>query len=318
MAENNRFNNINYAIDQYVNALIYQQMNYGYINSYSALISLSAIDISYKGNNERNEEIFLQNMSRHVYGKKASVEHIQKNNNGTPVFYHISTNGCKSADYRIYLNCEPQYVALLADAFARVFGDESYYFKFNSNQSNSRRSEQFVFYVASDDLNNVCQKIQLTHSKYPGLFKGSENINPFLKSIDGYIAYAPEVHSGQYISLDNRCRKIDCSYNTLLSKALEDSTLYAVRAISSVDFELIQKIHGNYYTSLSPYVISGILKDIEYGDPARKQQLFDSIKLNLAILKSRNPELDIPNLPEINRRYNSSHSQEQNNFRGNR
>ena len=145
MAENNRFNNINYAIDQYVNALIYQQMNYGYINSYSALISLSAIDISYKGNNERNEEIFLQNMSRHVYGKKASVEHIQKNNNGTPVFYHISTNGCKSADYRIYLNCEPQYVALLADAFARVFGDESYYFKFNSNQSNSRRSEQFVF-----------------------------------------------------------------------------------------------------------------------------------------------------------------------------
>lgn len=170
MANNNKSNTLDYAIDQYINALIYQHQNYGFINSYSALTSLSSLDISYKGNNERNEEIFLQNIKNHKYGQKAKIEYVQKNSNGTPAFYHVSTNGCKRPDYRIYLNCEPQNVALLADSFARVFGDDSYYFKFNSNQSNSRRSEQFVFYVSSDDLNGVCQKIQLTHSKYPRTF----------------------------------------------------------------------------------------------------------------------------------------------------
>ena len=53
---------LDYAIEQYIYSLVYQQENYGYINSYSALISLSSIDNNYKGINEQNERIFLQNI----------------------------------------------------------------------------------------------------------------------------------------------------------------------------------------------------------------------------------------------------------------
>lgn len=253
---------LDYAIEQYIYSLVYQQENYGYINSYSALISLSSIDNNYKGINEQNERIFLQNIKNHVYGQKANIRYIQKNTNGVPVFYHISTNANKEIDYRLYINCMPYNVAALAAAFATELGDDNYYFKFNSNQSNSRRSEQFVFYVNVDDLNNVCQKIEQTHSKYPKLFEGAEHVNPFLDVIDGFIASAPEVKSGEYISLNNKRKQIACSYNTLLSNALEDTALYAVRAVSSTDYNLSKKISGNFYYSLSPYAISGVLKDI--------------------------------------------------------
>lgn len=139
----------------------------------------------------------------------------------------------------------------------------------------------------------------------------------FLKNLDGYIAYAPEVHSGKFINLDNKSKKIACSYNSLLSCALEDSSLHAIRAVSSVDFSLNQQTQGKYYNSLAPYVISGVLKEIEYGDPNRKRQLLNSIKLNLAILQSKNPELDIPNLPEIRRSSNLTQYRNQD-FHGNR
>lgn len=165
----NNSNSLDYAIDQYINALLYQQENYGYINSYSALISLSALDGSDKGKNEHYEEIFLQNIKNGIYGNKVK-SHIQRNSNGVPAFYHISTNECKSANYRIYLNCKAKNVASLADAFARELKNDSYYFKFNSNQSNSRRSEQFVFYINEKNLNIICQKIQLVRQKYPRAF----------------------------------------------------------------------------------------------------------------------------------------------------
>jgi len=284
---------IDYAIDQYISGMLYRYENGMPINSYKNLISLSAYGDDYVGNNAQNQEVFLYNARENLYNPNMEVMTQRSNSTGKPVFYHISTkdnqNGYKN---RIYLNCKKENVALMADRLCREFGNSQYYFKFNAAENQSDRSEQFVFYINDDnEMNRVIQTIERTHQKYPQLFEGSRNINPFMKNIDGYIAYAPNVNSRQYVTLDGKLEPVEQSYNSLLSKALQDSLLNSVRDVASRDLSASQKLGGVYHNDLSPFLESGVLEDLFSGE--KRAELIEKMKKNLSIASQNNKELDI-------------------------
>ena len=65
-------------------------------------------------------------------------------------------------------------------------------------QQNSQSRTICILLQRRKRFNRKNKTIEQTKAKYPELFKGSENTNPFLKNVDGYIAYAPEPEKGKY------------------------------------------------------------------------------------------------------------------------
>ena len=184
---------IEYAIEQYITNVLYSYEKNGYYNSYNSLIRLSGMSQQEEGNNAENEEKFLQEVKNKKHNKTMEMTVQRNQKTQEPVFYHIVTNNSYTGKYRIYLNCQKKNTAELADKLATELGNQGYYFKFNANSAKTARAEQFVFYCKEEkDLIEKIKTIEQTKAKYPELFKGSENTNPFLKNIDGYIAYAPE------------------------------------------------------------------------------------------------------------------------------
>lgn len=285
---------LDFAIEQYIAGLVYQQKNGELMNSYRVLTQLSSVDNTNSGNNYNNQKLFLDNVSNKRYNRNMEI-YEQKKNDGVPSFYHVSTKGFVDNHIdRVYLNCKSENVASLADKFAKEFGNTEYYFKFNADEAKARRSEQFVFYIDDNvELNRVLQTIERTSQKYPKLFEGSKNINPFMKNVGGFIAYAPEVRTGKYNTLNGKSKDIDCSYNSLLSEALQDSLLHSVRPIVAKDLNLTQKLQGEYFEDLSPYVITGTLNEIYLEGGERKKELIDNMKKYLTISQQKNSELDI-------------------------
>ena len=118
------------------------------------------------------------------------------------------------------------------------------FFLFNTNSAKTARAEQFVFYCKEEkDLIEKIKTIEQTKAKYPELFKGSENTNPFLKNIDGYIAYAPEPQKGKYTPIfGNEEKEVAKSYNALLSEGLKDALFHSLKDIKSFMSELAPKM----------------------------------------------------------------------------
>jgi hypothetical protein len=191
------------------------------------------------------------------------------------------------------LNCKRENVANLATKFIQEFGNQPFYFKFDSDYqaSSTNRSEQFVFYTPKEDTERVKNVIRRVKEKNPDLFIGSENMNPFIKSEDGYIGCAPEVHTDIYNGLDGKKEPVSRSYNSVLSKALEDSLKNNLRNIVSTDYNLSMKLQGKYYDELQPYALT-VLDEI-YSSPQKMKQLVEGMKRNLTELSQKNPVLDI-------------------------
>lgn len=281
------------ALQQYVYGLLMQQESSGVFNSYRVLTSLCGMDTSNPGNNLQNEENFISRLAndgkvnminQYAGDKSVCFRHIQKGRDS------------KNTDMRLYINCKRENIAALANKFYEEFGNAPYYFKFCTDKqaSTKRRSEQFVFYLSSEpqEMNRVVQTIERTRQKNPRLFEDSRNMNPFMKDLNGYIGYAPDVNVDEYQTIDGRKKVLSArSYNTLLSEALTDCFTGAIKDVVSHDYDLSLKIGGQTYDSPVPYIISTLREICDNPDHQRK--LIEKMKSNLEISAQRNPLLDI-------------------------
>lgn len=145
------------------------------------------------------------------------------------------------------------------------------------------------------DLIEKIKTIEQTKAKYPELFKGSENTNPFLKNIDGYIAYAPEPQKGKYTPIfGNEEKEVAKSYNALLSEGLKDALFHSLKDIKSFMPELAPKMKEKNcldYNSVEQY-IDKLLEKV-YTNEERKEILINLMKTYLTTVQQKNPELDI-------------------------
>lgn len=284
---------IEYALQQYVYGLLFQQENGRAFNSYNALTSLCGIETTNPGNNLQNEMNFINRLAND--GRVNVINQYSANN--SICFRHIQNGrNAGNTDTRLYVNCKRENIAALADKFYEEFGDTPYYFKFCTDEqaNTNRRSEQFVFYLSSEpeEMNRVIQTIERTRQKNPGLFEGSRNMNPFMKDINGYIGYAPNIDVDEFQTIQGRRQVLSArSYNTLLSESLTDCFTDAIRDVVSRDYDLSLRTGAQYYDRPEPYIAT-TLKAI-CDNPEHQRKLIEKMKANLEISSQRNPLLNI-------------------------
>lgn len=290
-------NTLEFAIEQYMASLISQERAGKGISPYKALIQLGAIRNLNSGNNRNNENKFLEDIDKDLYGQNAEVFDVQKNLvTGEPAFYHVSNCGGFNPElikYRIYLNCKKENVALLASEFAKELEDKEYYFKFNADQVKYERSEQFVFYMRDEEeLNTNMMAIERVKQKNPKLFEGANCVNPFMKTVDGYLAYAPDLKNNEYVDLNgNTHLNSVVSYNDLISNALKDSFVHSAKEIAIRELNVDLSQYNDIYQILGSKFLETI-----YQDDNLKMKFIESVKQNLKIASEKNPTLDIKGL----------------------
>ena len=281
---------LDFAIEQYVAGLLYHYQKGEHYSSYKVLTNLCSMDSSKAGKNKKNEEQLL----RRIGTDEKCVYLNQPSASGGICYRHVIHGEPGKNDYRLYLSCKRENIASLANALMDEFGDINYYFKFCSDEHAAAiaRSEQFVFFVNNEpeSLNKLLRGIDNTKRMHPEFFKGSENMNPFMKDFLGYIGYAPEVE-GKFINLRGESIPISQSYNSLLSQALEDSFLHSVREVVSRDEDLSIKVNGEKLPTAKSYVKT-VLGDI-IERPEMLEKLVKSMKQDLKTLSVLNPELQI-------------------------
>lgn len=284
---------IEYALQQYIYGLQFQYENGIPFNSYKALTALCGMETTNPGNNLQNETNFINRLAN---DRKVNVVN-QYAANKSVCFRHIQHGrDASNTDMRLYVNCKRENIAALADKFYEEFGDTPYYFKFctDAQANTNRRSEQFVFYLSSEpeEMNRVVQTIERTRQKNPNLFEGSRNMNPFMKDINGYIGYAPNIDVDEFQTIKGRRQVLSAkSYNTLLSESLTDCFTDAIREVVSRDYDLSLKTGAQYYDRPEPY-IAATLKSI-CDNPEHQRNLIERMKANLEISSQRNPLLNI-------------------------
>lgn len=201
------------------------------------------------------------------------------------------------------MNCKQENVALLADKLATELGDSEYYFKFNAAESKARRSEQFVFYVNDktdpDEFARIISSIERIKQTNPNLLEGSENINPFMKQYGGFVAYAPEITDPNFVGLDNRKTKITASYNSLLSKALNEATLASMQKLCATKLDLAEQVQGIKFEDFSGFLLTGATDKV-LQKPEYLKEFIGDVKQNLMQLSFNNPQLDIKGIPNRN------------------
>lgn len=284
---------IEFALQQYIYGLQFQYENGIPFNSYNALTNLSGMDTSNPGNNAQNEMNFVERLSRD--GKVNVINQYAANK--SVCFRHIQHGrDAGNTDSRLYVNCKRENIAELADKFYEEFGDTPYYFKFctDAQASTTRRSEQFVFYLSSEpsEMNRVIQTIERTRQKNPRLFEGAKNMNPFMKDINGYIGYAPNIDDDEFRTLKGGRKVLSAkSYNTLLSESLTDCFADAIRDVVSHDYDLSLRTGGQYYESPVPYINTALKAICDNSE--HQKRLIEKMKANLVISSQKNPLLTI-------------------------
>ena len=289
---------LEFALQQYIYGLQFQQEKGIPFSSYKALTGICGMDVSNPGMNYQNEENFISKISH-----DRNVNLIdQKAGDKSVAFRHIQHGRSgRDTDTRLYVNCKRENIAALADKFYEEFGNTPYYFKFCSDQqaSNTRRSEQFVFYLSSEpqELNRVIEIIERTRQKNPHLFEGAKNINPFMRDVKGYIGYAPNIDTDEFTCINGTKKPLSArSYNTLLGESLTDCFTSAIKDLVHKDYDLSSMIGGQHFPGPVPY-INSVLKTIN-GNPEYQKQLIEKMKANLAISSEKNPLLSIRGLEQ--------------------
>ena len=67
-------------------------------------------------------------------------------------------------------------------------------------------------------------------------------MNPFMKTIDGIIAYAPNPRTSNYIQRNGMAKKVDRSYNSLLAAALDESLSTVLEEMKSVEVGSVEGV----------------------------------------------------------------------------
>lgn len=238
---------LDYALDQFLSSYYYNTLKTGRINAYNALIYLGAKDIQVDDINKKVEENLLSELrATNVF--RIDEQKGKKDNN--TYFYHVFSPNYKydkNLDIiKVYINCSRSNVASLAGELLTKMQDDNLYLKFSSDKQleSTARSEAIVIYTDENNINNILNNIENIAKDKPELFEGSESINPFLRKI-GKVGYAKEIKPGsKYNNNKGEQETIAESYNTFLSRALEESFVEAVKKVIAFDKELTLETNG--------------------------------------------------------------------------
>lgn len=289
---------LDYAIDQFLSSYYLSYQENGYINAYNALTNLGAMKIENSKGNDLREKCLLEVLKN---TKRFSLR--EQEVSGKVYFYHVATQNYKmnpdAETIRIYLNCKRKNVVNLTSELLDEMENDNLYLKFSSDYqlSTTRRSEAIVIYTDGLNAQNCIEKIQQIYQKNPNLFEGSRNINPFMQNIDGYICYAPEPQSSIYKTSRGKELEIPKSYNSFLSKALEESFIEASRKIIAKDENLTKKTEG--IISDAPDFYIRYFEDIKR---TNYRDFLNTMKYELRNAQLRNRSLSIKG---INRKINT-------------
>ena len=292
---------LDYAILEYLSE-IEGEIKKGHFDSYNILTSLEGMLDNEQGENLQIEKTLVESLPK----TGDIVVESQKDNDGNVGYFHVIKNIMDRMNSkireRIYLNCRRQNIAKIAAKLTEEFDDlDDYYFKFSSDYQAERdyRTEQLVIYLKDhDEFEIIVQKIKDIKSQNPELFLGSNNKNPFLKNIDGYILYCNEPMETetsdkiQYVKLDGTRKRLDKSFNELLAAALEDCYIESMKSIVRNDPKINTRYANISSDKISMTFSKKLLPDI-LKDNTKRIDLIYKMKSNLKKACQNNKSLNI-------------------------
>lgn len=287
---------LDYAIDQFLLSYYANAQKDGKVNAYKSLTNIEAKEWQQddNGSNKRVEENLLSVLEENG---EFYVE-AQKDKNMT-YFYHVQTPDYKmdntATKMRIYINCDRKNVASLAGELLTKLQNEKFYLKFSSDEqlSKTARSEAIVIYTDEYNINNIMEHIGQLEKESPELFEGSENTSPFIYRA-GKVGYVREIPDNQkYINKYNNEETLAQSYNTFLSKALEESFVEACKSVVSFDKELTYATNGEISDDPNFYMMH--MDEIMNG---HYTELIRTMKQELTKVQERNSYLDIKGISD--------------------
>lgn len=238
---------IDYAIDQFLSSYYYNTLKTGRINAYKALTYLEAKDIQVDDINKEVEKNLLSELKT---TNAFRIDEQKGKNDENTYFYHVFSPSYKYDSnldiIKVYINSNRRNVASLAGELLSKMQDDNLYLKFSSDKQleSIARTETIVIYTDENNINNILNNIENIAKDKPELFEGSEKMNPFLRKI-GKVGYAKEIKPGsKYNNNKGEQETIAESYNTFLSRALEESFVEASKKVIAFDKELTLETNG--------------------------------------------------------------------------
>lgn len=299
---------LDYAIDQFLLSYYSNAQKDGKIDAYKALTNIAAKEEQQDENgiNKRVEENLLSVLEENG---KFYIE-AQKGKDMT-YFYHVQTPDYEMDNtvtkMRIYINCDRKNVASLAGELLTKLQNEKFYLKFSSDEQLSKkaRSEAIVIYTDECNINNIMKNISELEKETPELFEGSENTSPFIYRA-GKVGYVREIPDNQnYINKYNEEETLAQSYNTFLSRALEESFVEACKSVISYDKELTCATNGEISDHPSFYMMH--MDEIMN---SHYPELIRTMKQELIKVQARNSYIDIKGISDTAKKRGDNYERE--------
>lgn len=300
---------LDFAIDQYLNALMYQMQNGEEINSYRVLTGLGGLDNKDSGHNFQNQNALInqiENNERLVLGRQP------EDINEPAGFYHVMTKGWEEPEemVKLYINAKRKNISLLSAELINELGKEDYYFKFiaDENIAKTARQEAIVVYTDQVKAQKILQALERIKNRNGKLFEGSEQGNPFMKrTLGNSVCYVPEVDDEKYIAEDGTENKITPSYNNLLATALYDSFINSMIRESGKNINLRKRLANAKH-------VEEYLDSYAKMDDKQKYELRQEMKKSLKMAQIRNPKLDIIEMDTIKVQENANRQDKNNDY----
>ncbi len=202
----------------------------------------------------------------------------------------------KEVDLRLYINLKRKNVSAFAMSLAEELKGQKFAFKFISNDQMEKasRSESIVIYTNQENGKFMEEAINQVAKKYPQLVKDCNEGNPFMKKLNAFTRYAPNV-TGSFVNEKGQVFSIEKSYNSLLARVLEDCYISSAQEVIAKDEELTKDTGGQIFEKSDKYV-----QLYPFLSEKHPTELIEQMKIKLGQAMKRNNELDIPLYQKVN------------------
>lgn len=254
--------------------------------AYRALVTMTGKPVTqeeFNQNNFKEQELLNQLYNDGQY----TVEKQGSGNMAT--FYHVKSAGYQMPQFndmlRVYINCNNGNISELSNLILTYNQNPNFYMKFTSNLANyaNPRGEKIVIYCDKKDIDYTLQLVQYTKGIRPDLYKESENVLPFLQSVDNTVSVSKQPTTDEFLDLYGNRKIITQSTNFFLSTTLKDSYMEAVKEIARADANLSFLLQNGCVNDEYLY-----MKNYPYINSNYHDYLIQSMKAKMFVLSANN------------------------------